>query len=233
MSKMVVVSGGSSGIGLACVTRFAGAGWQVAALDVVSRRHQMPEVMDIWCDVTDEAAVVSAISAAVGEFGAPSAVVNAAGVYPPSSLATVTVDLYRTVFDLNVLGTLLVTRECAAHMEQGAVVNLASVNAFEESVGQLLYGASKAAVMALTRTLAAELAPDIRVNAVAPGWVDTPGARASGRMDAEAVAAIPMGRPATADEIADAVYLLSGAEGRLTYMTGDTITIAGGLVYRT
>ena len=100
-----------------------------------------------------------------------------------AKLETATVELYRRTFDVNVLGTLLVTQATAAHMgEGGAIVNFASIDAFVPSPGQLVYCASKAAVVALTRSLALELAPRVRVNAIAPGWVDTPGNRATGRM---------------------------------------------------
>ena len=123
----------------------------------------------------------AAVERAVTELGPLKAVVNAAGIYPPSTLESATVELYRRTFDVNVLGTLLVTQAAAPHLvEGGAVVNFASIDAFVPSPGQLLYCASKAAVVALTRSLALELAPRVRVNALAPGWVDTPGNRRPG-----------------------------------------------------
>jgi hypothetical protein len=99
-------------------------------------------------------------------------VANIAGVYPPSTLDDFTEELYRKIFDVNVLGVLNVTAEAVPRMGEGSsVVNFASVDAFEVSPGQLLYGASKAAVVMLTKELALELAPQrIRVNAIAPGW---------------------------------------------------------------
>jgi NAD(P)-dependent dehydrogenase (short-subunit alcohol dehydrogenase family) len=109
---------------------------------------------------------------------------STAGVYPPSTLETASTELYRRIFGVNVLGTLLVTQAAAPHLVEGsAVVNFASIDAFVPSPGQLLYCASKAAVVALTRSLALELGPHVRVNALAPGWVDTAGNRASGRME--------------------------------------------------
>ncbi len=130
----------------------------------------------ITADITDPAGVAAAIERAVAELGPLKAVVNAAGVYPPTTLETASPELYRRVFDVNVLGTVLVTQAAAPHLVDGsAVVNFASIDAFVPSPGQLLYCASKAAVVALTRSLALELAPRVRVNALAPGWVDTPG----------------------------------------------------------
>jgi 3-oxoacyl-[acyl-carrier protein] reductase len=110
----------------------------------------------------------------------------------------------------------------------GAIINFASIDAFAVSRGQVLYSASKAAVVSLTRSLAIELSEDnICVNAVAPGWVDTPGTRAGGRME-QAVATIPFRRAAQPQEIADWVWKLSQG----TYMTGETIVIGGGLIVR-
>ena len=157
--------------------------------------------------------MAAAVVRVVEELGAPSALVNAAGIYPPTTLETATVELYRRTFDVNVLGTILVTQATAPHMREGAaIVNFASIDAFVPSPGQLVYCASKAAVVALTRSLALELAPRVRVNAIAPGWVDTPGNRATGRMEA-ALAGVPLGRAATPEEMADLVWFLAG-EGR-------------------
>jgi 3-oxoacyl-[acyl-carrier protein] reductase len=110
----------------------------------------------------------------------------------------------------------------------GAVVNFASIDAFAVSRGQLIYSASKAAIVSLTRSLAVELGDDnITVNAVAPGWVDTPGTRAGGRIE-EAVKTIPSGRAARPEEIADWVWKLCHG----SYLTGETLVISGGLTVR-
>jgi NAD(P)-dependent dehydrogenase (short-subunit alcohol dehydrogenase family) len=147
--------------------RFVAEGWQVAALD----RADADVAGALASGSTSPtAAVAAAIERVVAELGAPKAVVNAAGVYPPSTLQTATTELYRRTFDVNVLGTLLVTQAVAPSLVEGAaVVNFASIDAFVPSPGQLLYCASKAEVVALTRSLALELGPHVRVSALAPG----------------------------------------------------------------
>jgi 3-oxoacyl-[acyl-carrier protein] reductase len=226
----VIVTGGASGMGRATAERFAAEGWAVTSIDLAPFTGA-EAVHAIGADVTDAVAVGHAVAAAVTEHGAPSALVNAAGIYPPSTLATATTELYRRTFDVNVLGTLLVTQAVAPTMAGGgAIVNFASVDAFVPSPGQLVYCATKAAIVALTRSLALELAPRIRVNAIAPGWVDTPGNRGTGRMEA-AIPSIPLGRAAAPEEMADLVWFLAG-EGRALYVTGETIVASGGVAFR-
>jgi 3-oxoacyl-[acyl-carrier protein] reductase len=233
---ITVVTGAGSGMGAATAARFVAEGHTVAALDrdqgaldqLVATHGSAIEPREV--DVTDGDAVESAI-AGVAELGQLVAVVNAAGIYPPSTLSDLTEELYRRIFDVNVLGTLNVIAATAPLLRRGgggAIVNFASVDAFAVSPGQLLYSASKGAVVTLTRSLGVELAADgITVNAVAPGWVDTPGTRAGGRM-AAAVASIPAGRAADPAEIAHWVWQLTQG----TYVTGETLVISGGVTVR-
>lgn len=229
-----IVTGASSGMGAATAAKLLDQGWDVLALDV--RRPASPpgseRLRPIEVDITDRAAVRACLREALADAGASvDLVANIAGVYPPTTLDTFTDDLYRQTFDVNVLGTLNVIAEARPFMAPTAsVVNFASVDAFTVSAGQLLYGASKAAVVMLTKALALELAPaGIRVNAIAPGWVNTPGNAATGRMDT-AAASIPLGRVAEPDEIADWVLTLAGASAG--FMTGETIVLSGGDVIR-
>ena len=224
-----VVTGAGSGMGRATVARFLQAGWSVVALDVSAPPADLAPGIE-WhvADVRDRTAIESAIASV----GTIDAVANVAGVYPPTTLETYTDDLFRTIFDINVLGVLNVSAACVPHLPRGgSIVNFASVDAFTVSPGQLLYGASKAAVVMLTKALALELAPrGIRVNGIAPGWVNTPGNAATGRM-AEAAASIPLGRVAEPEEIAEWVWLLSGS-GSAGFVSGETIVISGADVLR-
>jgi len=225
----VVVTGAGSGMGAATAARFLAAGWTVHALDVAPAPADLALGLD-WhaVDVRDRAAVEHAVAGA----GPIDAVANVAGIYPSTTLETYTEDQFRAIFDINVLGILNVTAACLPLMPRGSsVVNFASVDAFTVSPGQLLYGASKAAVVMLTKSLALELAPrGIRVNGIAPGWVNTPGNAATGRM-AAAAASIPLGRVAEPAEIAEWVWLLSGA-GVAGFVDGETIVISGADVLR-
>ena len=234
-----VVTGAASGMGAAVADRFAREGWRVLALDADSERlaamvAQIGErLVPLTVDIRSRADVEAAL-AGVDEPGQVRAVVNAAGIYPTTTLADFTQDAYRRIFDVNVLGTLNVTAAAVplirAHGGGGAVVNFASIDAFAVSRGQLVYSASKAAVVSITRSLAIELADDrIAVNAVAPGRVATEGTLAGGRIQ-EAVRAVPLGRAAEPEEIADWVWTLGSVPG--SYLTGETLVISGGLVMR-
>ncbi|WP_240436505.1 SDR family NAD(P)-dependent oxidoreductase [Streptomyces sporangiiformans] len=227
------MTGAASGMGRAVAERFLAEGWSVLGLDrdTTALDKAAAELgaafRPVPVDITDRAAVATAL-------GSPEhlrAVVNAAGIYPPTLLVTYDEAAYRRIFDVNVLGTLNVTAEAVPALRTaggGSVVNFASIDAFAVSPGQLLYSASKAAVVCLTRSLAQELGADgITVNAVAPGWVDTPGTRAGGRME-QAVSGIPLGRAAQPEEIADWVWKLCHG----TYMTGETLVVSGGVTVR-
>lgn len=230
---VAVVTGAASGMGQATAGVLIESGWSVLALDLVATTVTVGDqtIETIAVDVADRAAVREAISANIGADASIGVVANVAGIYPPTTLGDYDVERYRRIFDVNVLGVLNVIAESVPHMQQGAsIVNFASVDAFTVSRGQLLYGASKAAVVMLTKSLALELADrGIRVNAIAPGWVDTPGNKATGRMEA-AAACIPLGRVAQPREIARWVAILASPDAG--FMTGETIVLSGGDVIR-
>jgi 3-oxoacyl-[acyl-carrier protein] reductase len=240
VTASVVVTGAASGMGRSSAVAFVKAGWRAVCIDrdPAALTALADELGDAFhpcvADVTDAArtaaAIDAAIDAAAGD-GRLAAVANIAGIYPPTTLDTATEQLYRQIFDVNVLGTINVIKAAVPYLRAnggGSIVNFASVDAFAVSPGQLLYSASKAAVVSVTKSLAVELAGDhIVVNCIAPGWVDTPGNRATGRM-ADVAKSIPLRRVATPDEIADWVVHLA----QPGYMTGETVVLSGGSVIR-
>ncbi|MGZ1490691.1 SDR family NAD(P)-dependent oxidoreductase [Brevibacterium sediminis] len=229
-----VVTGAASGMGLATVRTLAADGWTVVGIDIAEAVEEVDNTTFLTCDITDRDSLGRVLGDFLGEPGDEQSidlVANIAGIFPPTTIETYTSDTVRAIFDVNVLGTLNVSAESLPWMSQGsAIVNFASVDAFTVSPGQLVYGASKAAVVMVTKSLALELAHrGIRVNAIAPGWVDTPGNKATGRMEAAAVS-VPLGRVAQPEEIARWVAILASADAG--FMTGETVVLSGGDVIR-
>ncbi|MEZ2223402.1 SDR family NAD(P)-dependent oxidoreductase [Rhizobium sp. RCC_161_2] len=153
------LSGAAKGIGKACVEAFVKRGWRVAALDrdeaILATFTSKKQVTSLVADVANPAS----IAVELGRFDTPAtALVNAAGLFPPTSLATLEVERYRHIFDVNVLGTLLLSQLASRDMvDGGAIVNFASTNAFVPRADQIIYAATKASAVSLTRSMAVDL----------------------------------------------------------------------------
>lgn len=233
-TRTAIVTGAASGMGHATATLLLNNGWTVIAVDLtdVQLDSNSGTLLPLQADITDLDNLSTLLADTLATTGGKvDLVANIAGVFPPSTLETFSEALYRKTFDVNVLGSLNVIKAARPFLEKGSsIVNFASVDAFTVSPGQLLYGASKAAIVMLTKELALELAPEeIRVNAIAPGWVDTPGNAATGRM-AAAAASVPLGRVAQPAEIARWVEILAGVESG--FLSGETIVLSGAAVMR-
>ncbi len=242
MSKgeFVIVTGAASGIGLATARRLAGDGWRVAMLDreAAALEREAAElggsVLHRPLDVTDQAAVKDAVAAVAAE-GRIAGLVNSAGIAANIPLEQTSVELFRRILDINVIGSFLVGQAVAAEMEKtggGSIVNIASVSGMQGNMGRTAYGASKGAVITMTKIWAVELADrGIRVNAVSPGPVDTPMVEAlhtSAERDAWLVH-VPLRRYSKPEEIASGIaFLIDGEQS--SYVTGHVLAIDGGFV---
>lgn len=241
--KVVLITGGSSGIGAAAARRFAGRGARVAVIarraDVLAGLAAEIGALAIAADVSDGPQIAAAVAAAAGTLGDPDIVVNSAGMCAPASLAETSDDSWRRHIDVNLSGSFYVARETGVRMMAGSggtIINVGSELSVMGMAGYVAYCASKAGVIGLTRALAAELAPKVTVNAICPGPVDTPMLRAEfehfsdgdddrDRVAAQALQRVPLRRFATADEVAAGIYYLAVDA---PYATGTTLELDGG-----
>jgi NAD(P)-dependent dehydrogenase (short-subunit alcohol dehydrogenase family) len=231
-ARTVIVTGAASGMGEACLGRFLSEGWTSIGIDIAPIRLVSEGAIELRADIREAAQLSTGLATIQPPLRQVQALVNAAGIFPTSNLDSLNTDLYRRIFDTNVLGTLLTTQAVLSYLvDAAAIVNFASIDAFVPPDNQLLYMASKAAVVGATKAMARELAPrGMRVNAIAPGWVRTPPNIASGRMEA-ALSAVPLNRAAEPEEMAELVFwLVTGAGAQ--YISGETIVASGGLVMR-
>jgi NAD(P)-dependent dehydrogenase (short-subunit alcohol dehydrogenase family) len=240
-ARVALITGAASGIGAATAERLLAAGWKVALLDRDAKALEAvhgactgsQHVLAAPVDVTDETAVEKAVAEAVAALGGLDGVVNSAGIAMDIPALDTPVEVFRRILEVNVVGTFIVARAAARVMKErggGAIVNLASVAGVRGSKGRSAYGSSKGAVIVLSQVLATDLARyGIRVNAVAPGPVDTPMVKAMHTADDRRLWTrhIPMRRYAEPGEIASVIeFLLDGT--RSGFITGEVVAVDGG-----
>ncbi len=240
--RVAIVTGGSRGIGLAVAEALAAQGANVVVASrkaeacedaVAAIREAGGEALAVPAHLGEPEAAERLAGAAVDAFGGVDIVVNNAANALAEPLGGITPAGFEKSFAVNVRGPVLLVQACLPHLEaseHAAVVNVVSAGAFLPGPGRSLYAAGKAALLSFTRSMAAELAGrGIRVNALAPGPVDTDMVRNTGEAGASSMArATFMGRLASPDEMVGAVlYLASDAS---SYMTGQCLVVDGGLV---
>ena len=241
--KVAVVTGASKGIGASIAKHLAAEGAAVVVNYATSREGAQRVVNEILAtdgkavavqaDVAKQADVARLFAEAKNAFGRVDILVNNAGVYEFSPLEAVTAEQFHRLFDLNVLGLLFASQEAAKHFGAagGNIINISSVVATSAPPTASVYSATKAAVDAVTRSLAKELGPrNIRVNSINPGMVDTEGVRAGGFDEGDFRRQIerqtPLGRIGQPGDIAPAAVFLASDDSK--WLTGETIHIAGG-----
>ena len=238
--RVALVTGAGRGIGLATARRLFSDGWRVALLDIdrgllgdaQASLGQPEQTLTLHCDVSDPPAIQAAVEAAATRFGRLDALVNNAGIAVFKPILETTLEDWSRVLAVNLPGPFLATQAAAPIMAAtggGAVVNITSISGMRASTLRVAYGTSKAALAHLTKQQAVELAAlGIRVNAVAPGPVDTAMAQAvhTPEIRRDYHDAIPLDRYGLEEELAEAIAFL--CSDRASYITGQFLAVDGG-----
>ncbi|MBN1420282.1 MAG: 3-oxoacyl-[acyl-carrier-protein] reductase [Planctomycetes bacterium] len=241
-NQAALVTGAARGIGKAIAMELARAGADVAVCDIALDTSEAAaeeiralgrRAIGLKADVSKAEEVDAAVAKTVEALGKLDILVNNAGITRDGLLLRMSDEQWETVLAVNLRGTFLATRAAAKVMvkqRSGAIVNIASVTGLIGNAGQANYASSKAAVIGLTKTTARELAArGIRVNAVAPGFIETEMTRVLPDQAKQAfLTQIPLARPGTPEEVARVVTFLASPDA--SYITGQTIPIDGGMV---
>jgi 3-oxoacyl-[acyl-carrier protein] reductase len=240
--KVIVVTGGAQGIGLAIAERCAEAGASVAvwdyqgdgiagALERISDKAPRAQVAGFIVDVSDLAAVQDSVKATLARFGRIDGLVNNAGVVADAQLSKMSEAQWDRVIDINLKGVFNCARACVEALvaSAGAIVNISSIVGLSGNFGQTNYAAAKAGVLGMSKTWARELGrKGVRSNAICPGFIETPILSAMpDKVITEMVSQIPQKRMGQPREIAAAAVFLLSAEA--SYINGATLEVTGGL----
>lgn len=246
--RVVMVTGGAQGIGMAISTAFARAGAWVAIADIdpeagaelaATLVADGCQAVSVPTDVAEEQQVSRLVKTVLDRWGRLDVLVNNAGIGWTGTLKTRSMDDWDRVINVNLRGTYMMAKYCAdalsANADAGVMINIASTRAFMSEPHSEPYSASKGGVIALTHSLAISLGPKVRVNAVSPGWIDVTGHRKqSDRRPAELSqrdhGQHPAGRVGTPEDIAEAVLFLAAPQAG--FITGANLMVDGGMTVK-
>jgi ketoreductase RED2 len=234
--RVVLITGSTSGIGLATARHFADVGDRVVFNSVRSVEAgerlaaETPNSMYVRADVSSSEDCARIVAEVLERYGRLDVLVNNAGttkLIPHRDLEAATLDVWREIFELNVFGTwnLCVAAMEALRSSHGAIVNVSSLAGVRATGSSIPYAASKAAVNHMTALLAKAVGPEVRVNAVAPGLVDTPWTKDWDTVRGFVEAVAPLKRSGTPDDVAQMIVALASS----TYVTGQVVVVDGGL----
>ena len=233
--RRVLVTGSSSGIGLACAEAFLGQGARVAAhyragvgpVEGLARRHS-GRVIALRADLATEDGCVAAVAEAVEGLGGLDVLVHSAGIWDDGPIRDLSREVLERMFRTNTFSGYYLAREACRVMKTGSLIYIGSTAGQRGEPGHSHYAGSKGAMQSMVQSLAQELAPDIRVNLVSPGWVRTPMSEAAlARRESAIVSVVPLKRVAEAEDVAAGVlFLASDAAGR--HLTGVDLCCSGG-----
>ena len=233
---VALVTGSSKGIGKETILKYAKEGYDVvinynSSLDDALKVEEEAKkynvnTLVVKCDISNEEEVKLMTDEIKNKFGKVDILVNNAGIAIDTTFEDKTVDNFRRILDVNLIGTFLVSKYISKIMDEGVIINISSTNGIDTTYPESLdYDASKAGVISLTHNLSTEFAPNIRVNAICPGWVNT---EMNKELDEEFInketSKIKLGRFADPKEIADAIFKISTC----TYINDSIIRVDGG-----
>ena len=239
MNKVVLVTGSSRGIGKATIIEFANRGYNVVinynnsekeALELKKyiEENYSVNVLTLKADVSNEEEVKNMISTIINAFGRIDVLVNNAGIVYDRAFEEITVEEFERTLKVNVIGAFIVSREVAKNMQNGSIINVSSTNGTKTISPECLdYNISKIGLQSLTRDLAYQLKPNIRVNAIAIGWADTDMNKDLPKdYIAEETSKIYLERFAKPSEIAKTICFLASDDS--SYINGEVINVDGG-----